>query len=79
MIPRLLRQAASVAVAVAVVFALVDLWQAALLRPGFLSAVHVLLLFALYLFGAFVAALGLLAADVLVRRLRPPRAAAGAA
>src|SRR5207253_8433041 len=50
------------AVALAAVFSLVDLWQVAVLHPGYLSARDVGALVAIYLAGALVAVLALLVA-----------------
>jgi len=61
------RRASRAAFVLAAVFALLDLWQVAILRPGFLSAASVLLLLAMYLGAAFVAVMALLAAAMLRR------------
>ena len=71
-----MRRASRAAFVLAAVFALLDLWQVAILRPGFLSAASVLLLLAMYLGAAFVAVMALLAAAML-RRGRDVGTAAG--
>jgi arylsulfatase A-like enzyme len=64
----LLRQAVRASIALAAVFILIDLWQVALLHPGYLSATDVTALVGLYLGGAFVAVLCLLGAIAPWRR-----------
>jgi arylsulfatase A-like enzyme len=56
----LLGRAVRIALSVAALFALIDLWQVAVLRPGELSTAHVGTLLALYAGGAFFAAVVLL-------------------
>src|SRR6185295_13559072 len=61
-------RAARLALLLAVTFAAIDLWQVTVKQPGALTAANVGVLVALYLGGAFVAALVLLAVAALVRR-----------